>query len=44
MAQQVKHSVLSLLWLGLPLWYGSDPWSGNLHMPEVWLENKIHKY
>ena len=33
MAQPVKDLVLPLLWLGLLLWLGSDPWPGNLHMP-----------
>ena len=29
MAQWVKGPALSLLWLGLLLWHGSDPWPQN---------------
>ena len=32
MAQQVKDSVLSLLWPGSLLWQGFDPWPGNFFM------------
>ena len=32
--QQVKDPALSLKWLGLLLWHGFDPWSGNFHMPK----------
>ena len=35
MAQWVKDSVLSLLWLGLLLWHGFDPWPRNFHVPQV---------
>ena len=31
----VKHSALSLLWLGLLLWHGFDPWPGNLCLLRV---------
>ena len=36
MGQRVKHLALSLLWLGLLLWCGFDPWPGSFHMPQVW--------
>ena len=29
-ARQVKDLALSLLWLGLLLWYGFDPWPGEV--------------
>ena len=35
MAQQLKDSTLSLLWLGLLLWREFDPWPGNFCMPHV---------
>ena len=35
MVQQVKDLVVSLLWLGLLLWCGFDPWSRKFHMPQV---------
>ena len=34
--QQLKHPVLSLLWLGLQLYCGCDPWSPSLHRLQVW--------
>ena len=38
MAQQIKDPALSLLWLGLLVWRGFDPWPRNFHMP--WAEAK----
>ena len=35
MVQQIKDLVLSLQWLGSPLWPGFIAWTGNLHMPQV---------
>ena len=35
-AQQVKDPALTLLWLGLQLWHGCDPWPGNFCMPQEW--------
>ena len=36
-AQQVKDPALTLLWLGLQLWRGCDPWPGNFFcMPQEW--------
>ena len=36
MVQQIKDAALPLLWLWLLLWYGSNPWPGNLrHMPQA---------
>ena len=32
MAQQSKDLVVSLLWLGLLLWHGFDPWLWNLRV------------
>ena len=29
----VKDLALSLLWFGLLLWHGFDPWPRNFHMP-----------
>jgi len=40
-AQWVKDPVLSLLWLGSRLWYRSEPWSKNFHMPWIWETKKI---
>ena len=34
-AQQVKDLAWSLLWLGLLLWLGFDPWPGNFHMAQA---------
>ena len=34
-AQGVKDLLLSLLWLGLLPWHGSDPWPWNFRMPWV---------
>ena len=39
-AQQVKDLALSLLQLGALLWYGFDPWPGNVYMPQVQPINK----
>ena len=36
--QWFKDLVVSLQWLGSLLWHGSDPWSGNAHMP--WAQPK----
>ena len=36
--QQVKHLVMSLLWLRLLLWYGFDPWPRDFHM--LWVQPK----
>ena len=38
MAQQVKDSALSRLWLGSLLWRGLNPWPRNFCMP--WEEPK----
>ena len=35
MVQQVKDPALSLLWLGLLLWCGLNPWLGNFCMPQT---------
>ena len=35
-AQQAKDLPLSLLWLGLQLWHGFNPWPRNFHMPWAW--------
>ena len=40
-AQPVRDWVLSLLYLGLLLWYGFDLWSKNLHM--LWVQPKRKK-
>ena len=34
--QQIKGPALSLLWLGLLLWHGFDPWPWNFYIPPVW--------
>ena len=36
----VKDMALSLLWLGLLLWIGFDPWPGNFCMPQVQTKKK----
>ena len=41
-AQWVKDPV-SLLWLGLLLWHGSDPWPGNFCMPWAQPKKKSHQ-
>ena len=38
----VKYPAWSLLWLGLLLWHGFDPWSRNFCMP--WDATKKIKY
>ena len=38
---QDKDLALSLLWLRLLLWYGFDPWPGNVHMP--WARPKKYR-
>ena len=38
MAQWVKNSEFSLLWLGLWLWLRFDPWPRNFCMP--WMQAK----
>ena len=40
MVQQVKDPVLSLLWLGLLLWYRFDPWPWNFCMLQARPEKK----
>ena len=40
-AQWIKDPVLSLLWLGSPLWHGFSPWPLNFHMP--WVQPKKKK-
>ena len=42
-AQGIKDSALSLLWLALLLWCGFDPWPGNFSMPREWPEKKKKK-
>ena len=42
-AQRVKDLVLSLLWFQLLLWHGSDPWPGNLHMPQAQQQEEKEK-
>ena len=39
MVQQVKDLVLSLLWLGLLLRRGFDPWPSNFQMLWEWQKN-----
>ena len=43
MAQWVRDLALSLLWLGLLLWHGFDPWPGNFHMLCMWQKKKKKK-
>ena len=40
MAQLVKDLALSLLWLGLLLWLGFDPWPRNVPMLWAWPKKK----
>ena len=40
MAQQVKDSTSSLLWLSLQLWHRFDPWPRNFHMLWTWPPKK----
>ena len=42
MVQQVKDPALSLLWLMLLLWFGSDPLSVNFFKPQVWPKKKFN--
>ena len=39
-AQGVKDPVLTLLWIGSPLWCGLDPWTWSPHVLWVWLKKK----
>ena len=41
---KTKDLALPLLWLGLLLWLGFDPWPGNLCMLQAWPKKKEKKY
>ena len=43
MAQWVKDPALSLLWLGLLLWRGFDPWPGNFCMARGGQKQKTNR-
>ena len=43
MVQQVKDLALSLLWLGLLLWHGFDPWPRSFYMLKAWPKKKKKK-
>ena len=38
--QWAKNPVLLQLWCQSQVWLGCNPWPGNFHMPQVWLEKK----
>ena len=43
MVQWVKY-LMSLLWLGVPVWYGLDPWWGNFHVLQVGPKKKYEYF
>ena len=44
MVQWVMDLALSLLWLGLLLWRGFDPWPWTFCMLQAWPKNNVDKY
>ena len=41
---KVKHTLLSLQWLGSLLWHRFSLWPGKFHILQAWLKIKVESY